>query len=66
VHFFFSWFLSFLYSLFTQTLTTLKLFNNKIGREGLKYLANLLRNNTVNIFLSPSLSFPSLIFLHRH
>jgi Ran GTPase-activating protein (RanGAP) involved in mRNA processing and transport len=48
VNFYLSSSFLFLYSLFTQTLQTLELFNNAIGPEGAQYLADALRNNTVS------------------
>ena len=43
---------------FSQTLTTLNLTGNQIGRDGAESLANALQDNTVN--LSFSLYFPFL------
>jgi Ran GTPase-activating protein (RanGAP) involved in mRNA processing and transport len=46
---------------FTQTLTTLNLWNNGIGDQGAKYLSNALKQNTVgqNLILL-SLSDPTI------
>ena len=35
---------------FVQTLTTLDLYNNQIGRQGVQYLANALQQNKVTYF----------------
>jgi Ran GTPase-activating protein (RanGAP) involved in mRNA processing and transport len=48
VNFYLSSSFLFLYSLFTQTLQKLELFNNAIGPEGAQHLADALRNNTVS------------------
>jgi hypothetical protein len=46
----------------TQTLTTLRLQHNQIGALGAQHLADALRNNTVTLILSSSLSYPHLHF----
>jgi hypothetical protein len=45
---------------FTQTLTTLTLLINKIAAVGAQYLADALRNNTVSLILSSSISYTHL------
>ena len=47
------------YYLLSQTLATLKLNKNKITADGTKHLADLFRNNTVNLNLPYSFSSPS-------
>ena len=47
---------------FTQTLTTLNLRYNQIGVLGAQHLADGLRNNTVTLILSSSLSYSHLHF----
>jgi hypothetical protein len=47
-----------LYTLyFTQTITTLNLNNSQIGDVEAQHLADALRNNTVILILSPSISY---------
>jgi len=45
---------------FLQALSTLDLYNSKIGVQGSKHLADALRNNTVSLFLSWLLSYHHL------
>jgi hypothetical protein len=52
--------------LFTQTLTTLELPDNRIGGKGAQHLADALRNNAVTLILSSSISYTHVHFSHRH
>ena len=45
---------------FTQALTTLDLSGNEIAKKGAEQLADALRNNTVTLILSSSLSYSNL------
>ena len=47
---------------FTQALTTLDLTGHEIGDKGAEHLADGLRNNTVTLILSSSLSYSHLHF----
>ena len=47
---------------FTQTLTTLNLWNNQIGAVGAQHPADALRNNTVTRILSSSISYTHVHF----
>jgi hypothetical protein len=47
---------------FTQTLTKLYFYNNQMGEKGVQCLADALKNSTVNLTLSSSISFISSLF----
>ena len=51
------------YLCFIQNLTTLNLSSNEISHDGAEYLANAIKNNTVNFVFSSSYLYTSLYFL---